>query len=178
MCRPRLTSLLLRHVGIVNCSDFKNNDVVIDPNGLKSVPNFTQIHPSVLKLNHADRQTNGHTACPVCDSVAYILQRTQNIERITRFSDTLWQRGTGVVLIWLECAVGASIPLPIHLPHSSSLSCPTAARKSGSHLSRVVSSLFKANAAFRRLFVRQWALYTFQTPNSVGRECVCWRAIV
>lgn len=47
------------------------------------------------------------------------------------------------LLIWPECAVGTSASLTIHL---SLPFCPTAVQKRRSHLSRVVSSLFKGNA--------------------------------
>jgi hypothetical protein len=48
------------------------NHFRIHSNGIYSIPNFIQIHPAVLELNHADRQAEGSTdrqrelTSPVC----------------------------------------------------------------------------------------------------------------
>jgi hypothetical protein len=34
---------------------------MVDPNGITSIPNYIQIRPAVLELNHMDRQTDGKT---------------------------------------------------------------------------------------------------------------------
>jgi hypothetical protein len=40
--------------------DIKKYDFRVDTGGIPSIPNFIQIRPSVLELNHADRQTDRH----------------------------------------------------------------------------------------------------------------------
>jgi hypothetical protein len=51
--------------------------------GIMSIPNFIQIRPAVLELNHADRQTD--MASPICVHFVYIVQRTHT----TKLSENL-----------------------------------------------------------------------------------------
>jgi hypothetical protein len=38
--------------------EIKKYDFRVDPDGIMSIPNFIQICPAVLELNHADRRTD------------------------------------------------------------------------------------------------------------------------
>jgi hypothetical protein len=57
-------------------------DFRVYSNDIKSIPNFIQIHPSALELNHADGQTDERTgrqadmSSPICDLFMHIVQRT------------------------------------------------------------------------------------------------------
>jgi hypothetical protein len=50
-------------------------DFRVVPNGITSIPNFTQICPAVLKLNHVDRQTD-MTWPALCVHFMYTMQKT------------------------------------------------------------------------------------------------------
>jgi hypothetical protein len=58
-CQFHLTILFVRHAGITDCRKLKG-ECWVDPNGVSFKPNFIQIRPAVLVLNHADGQTHRH----------------------------------------------------------------------------------------------------------------------
>jgi hypothetical protein len=60
-CWSHLTSLFVRQVGTAECRKWKTR-YRVSPHGITSLPNFIQIYPADLELNHADRQT-GQSAC-------------------------------------------------------------------------------------------------------------------
>jgi hypothetical protein len=55
--------------------EIEKYDFRVDSNGITSIPNFIQICPAVLELNHADRQTD--MASPICVHFMHGMQRTR-----------------------------------------------------------------------------------------------------
>jgi hypothetical protein len=45
------------------------------PNGIMSIPNFIQIHPAAVELNHADRQTDRDDQPYMCSFHAHLIKR-------------------------------------------------------------------------------------------------------
>jgi hypothetical protein len=53
-----LTSSFVRHVGISDCRNQGRKILGQTTSCITSIPNFTQIRPAVLELDHVDRQTS------------------------------------------------------------------------------------------------------------------------
>jgi hypothetical protein len=74
-------------------------------NGIKSIPNFIQICPAVLKLNHADRQT-GLTS-PICMNFMHFVQRMHNKAYFSR--KPVLHNGIVETSHWLQTAEWSGI---------------------------------------------------------------------